>query len=94
MHIDIAQLPATAAAIKSCLKQSGRLLYSVPSKRTDVVESNRDANGRLFIPDQASRLNLLFSDLGFIETAAWTNSDSMGRDSVEWVSVLLELQAA
>lgn len=94
MHIDIEQLPATAAAIKSCLKLGGRLLYSVPSKRTDVVESNRDANGRLFIPDQASRLNTLFSDLGFIEIQSWTNSDSMGRESVEWMSMLLELQTA
>ena len=94
MHIDIEQLPATAAAIKSCLKRGGRLLYSVPSKRTDVVESNRDANGRLFIPDQAVRLNALFSSIGFTEIASWNNSDSMGRDSVEWVSVLLELQTA
>lgn len=94
MHIDIEQLPATATAIKSCLKLGGRLLYSVPSKRTDVVESNRDANGRLFIPDQAVRLNLLFSSIGFKEIASWNNSDSMGRDSVEWMSVLLELQTA
>jgi hypothetical protein len=48
----------------------------------------------LFIPDQASRLNSLFSDLGFIEIQSWTNSDSMGRDAVEWISVLLELQTA
>jgi 2-polyprenyl-3-methyl-5-hydroxy-6-metoxy-1,4-benzoquinol methylase len=94
MHIDIEQLPATTAAIKSCLKQGGRLLYSVPSKRLDVVASNRDANGRLFIPDQAVRLNSLFSSLGFMEIASWTNSDSMGRDAVEWLSVLLELQTA
>ena len=94
MHIDIEQLPATATAIKCCLKQGGRLLYSVPSKRLDVVVSNRDLNGRLFIPDQASRLNSLFSSIGFKEIASWNNSDSMGRDSVEWVSVLLELQTA
>jgi len=94
MHIDIEQLPATAAAIKNCLKLGGRLLYSVPSKRLDVVVSNRDANGRLFIPDQADRLNSLFSNIGFTEIASWTNSDSMGRESVEWVSVLLELQTA
>jgi SAM-dependent methyltransferase len=94
MHIDIEQLSATAAAIKSCLKQGGRLLYSVPSKRLDVVASNRDANGRLFIPDQASRLNSLFTDLGFVEIRSWIDTDSMGRDVVEWVSVLLELQAA
>jgi len=94
MHIDIERLPSTATSIKSCLKVGGRLLYSVPSIRTDVVEGNRDANGRLFIPDQAARLNSLFSSLGFIEIASWTNSDSMGRESVEWVSVLLELQTA
>jgi SAM-dependent methyltransferase len=94
MHIDIEQLPATAAAIKSCLKLGGRLLYSVPSKRLDVVASNRDLNGRLFIPDQAVRLNSLFSSIGFNEIASWNNSDSMGRDSVEWISVLLELQTA
>ena len=94
MHIDIQQLPATATAIKCCLKVGGRLLYSVPSKRLDVAASNRDANGRLFIPDQAVRLNSLFSSIGFTEIASWNNSDSMGRDSVEWVSVLLELQTA
>ena len=94
MHIDIQQLPATVKAIKSCLKVGGRLLYSVPSKRLDVVISNRDLNGRLFIPDQAVRLNSLFSSIGFTEIASWNNSDSMGRDSVEWVSVLLELQTA
>ena len=94
MHIDIEQLPATATAIKSCLKVGGRLLYSVPSKRLDVVISNRDLNGRLFIPDQADRLNSLFSSIGFNEIASWNNSDSMGRDSVEWISVLLELQTA
>jgi SAM-dependent methyltransferase len=94
MHIDIELLPATTAVIKRCLKQSGRLLYSVPSKRLDVFASNRDANGRLFIPDQASRLNSLFANLGLMETASWTNSDSMGRDTVEWLSVLLELQTA
>ncbi len=94
MHIDIEKLPDTVKAIKSCLKLGGRLLYSVPSKRTDLVESNRDANGRLFIPDQAVRLNSLFSSIGFTEIASWNNSDSMGRDSVEWMSVLLELQTA
>ncbi len=94
MHIDIQQLPATVKAIKSCLKVGGRLLYSVPSKRLDVVISNRDLNGRLFIPDQAVRLNSLFSSIGFKEIASWNNSDSMGRDSVEWMSVLLELQTA
>lgn len=57
MHIAESELVPTALAIKRCLKNHGRLLYSVPSKRLDVVTENRDANGRLFVPDQSDRLN-------------------------------------
>jgi SAM-dependent methyltransferase len=92
MHIDVDQLHLAASSIKSCLKISGRLLYSVPSKRLDVVSDNRDANGRLFIPDQSGRLQDIFEGLGFECISKWGNADSMGRDSVEWESVLLELK--
>ncbi|MBT3066119.1 bifunctional 2-polyprenyl-6-hydroxyphenol methylase/3-demethylubiquinol 3-O-methyltransferase UbiG [Rhodoferax sp. U11-2br] len=92
MHIDVADLAASATAIKSCLKAGGRLLYSVPSKRLDVVADNRDANGRLFIPDQSGRLQRIFEGLGFQKISTWANSDSMGRDGVEWESVLMELR--
>lgn len=92
MHIDVDQLHLAASSIKSCLKIGGRLLYSVPSKRLDVVSENRDANGRLFIPDQSGRLQGIFEGLGFECISKWGNADSMGRDSVEWESVLLELK--
>lgn len=91
MHIDIADLAASAMAIKRCLKAGGRLLYSVPSKRLDVIAENRDANGRLFIPDQSGRLQAIFEELGFQLQSKWLNSDSMGRGAVEWESVLMEL---
>jgi SAM-dependent methyltransferase len=92
MHIDVDQLHLAALSIKKCLKIGGRLLYSVPSKRLDVVSENRDANGRLFIPDQSGRLQAIFEGLGFECISKWGNADSMGRDSVEWESVLLELK--
>lgn len=92
MHIGVDQLHLAASSIKSCLKIGGRLLYSVPSKRLDVVSDNRDANGRLFIPDQSGRLQGIFEGLGFEFIFKWGNADSMGRDSVEWESVLLELK--
>ena len=92
MHIDVDQLHLAASSIKNCLKIGGRLLYSVPSKRLDVVSKNRDANGRLFIPDQSGRLQGIFEGLGFECISKWGNADSMGRDSVEWESVLLELK--
>lgn len=92
MHIEIEQLPFAAKAIKACLKVGGRLLFSVPSKRLDVVSENRDQNGRLFIPNQANRLKSIFQELGFKTISVWDNSDSMGRDAVAWESVLMELE--
>ncbi len=92
MHIEVDQLLDAAKTIKTCLKVGGRLLFSVPSKRLDVVSENRDQNGRLFIPNQANRLKSIFEDLGFKTVSSWDNSDSMGRDAVAWESVLMELE--
>jgi hypothetical protein len=90
MHIAIEDLESSANAIKNCLKINGRLLYSVPTKRLDVVAEDRDANGRLFIPNQSQRLIAIFESIGFVELNTWANADSLGRDAVEWESVLLE----
>ena len=90
MHIAVEDLESSANAIKNCLKNGGRLLYSVPSKRLDVVAEDRDANGRLFIPNQSKRLLAIFESIGFVELKTWANADSFGRDAVEWESVLLE----
>jgi 2-polyprenyl-3-methyl-5-hydroxy-6-metoxy-1,4-benzoquinol methylase len=90
MHIAVEDLASAANAIKNCLKIGGRLLYSVPSKRLDVVAEDRDANGRLFIPNQSQRLLAIFESIGFVELKTWSNADSFGRDAVEWESVLLE----
>jgi 2-polyprenyl-3-methyl-5-hydroxy-6-metoxy-1,4-benzoquinol methylase len=90
MHIAIEDLESSANAIKNCLKIGGRLLYSVPSKRLDVVAEDRDANGRLFIPNQSQRLLAIFENIGFVELKTWANADSFCREAVEWESVLLE----
>jgi 2-polyprenyl-3-methyl-5-hydroxy-6-metoxy-1,4-benzoquinol methylase len=90
MHIAVEDLESSANAIKNCLKIGGRLLYSVPTKRLDVVAGDRDANGRLFIPNQSQRLLAIFESIGFVELKTWANADSFGRDAVEWESVLLE----
>ena len=90
MHLPVDQLSMAAAAIAKCLRVGGRLLYSIPSKRLDVVAGDRDAKGRLFIPDLDDRLQGLFLMKGFDHISSWTNADSMGRDAVEWKSVLLE----
>jgi 2-polyprenyl-3-methyl-5-hydroxy-6-metoxy-1,4-benzoquinol methylase len=91
MHIPENEVFPAALSIKKCLKKDARLLYSVPSKRLDVVNENRDANGRLFIPDQSNRLQTIFEEIGFKLISKSASTDSLGRDSVEWVSVLMEL---
>ncbi|GAB3189912.1 class I SAM-dependent methyltransferase [Hydrogenophaga aquatica] len=95
MHIGLEQQAAAVAFIKSCLKPGGSLLYSVPSKRHDVSEeAHRDAAGRLFIPDSAGRLQEQFEAVGFVLVDHWTNADSLGRDEVEWASVLMRAAEA
>lgn len=92
MHLPIDQLAPSAIFIKRCLKPGGRLLYSVPSKRLDVDETERDEHGRLFVLDSEQRLQRIFEQIGFGLVHTWSDSDSLGRRSVEWLSVLMELR--
>lgn len=92
MHIPQEHQEAAVAFIKRCMRVEGQLLYSVPSKRLDVAQaSQRDAAGRLFIPDSQGRLQGLFEAEGFSLIAQWDNADSLGRDEVAWTSVLMRL---
>jgi len=90
MHIAVADLEESATEIKNCLKIGGRLLYSVPTKRLDVLDNDRDANGRLFVPNQSLRLLALFEKLGFMTLNTWTSADSFGGNQAQWASVLME----
>lgn len=92
MHLPVDQLVPSAIFVKRCLKRGGRLLYSVPSKRLDVDQRERDEHGRLFVMDSEERLQGIFEELGFVLVNKWSDSDSLGRGSVEWLSVLMELR--
>lgn len=94
MHIPVADQPAAVRFIKQCLRPGGTLLYSVPSQRADVTGSQRDAAGRLFIPDSAGQLQALFEAEGLVLLDQWGNTDSLGRDGVQWLSVLMQRGAA
>jgi SAM-dependent methyltransferase len=94
MHLPVDQLVPSAIFIKRCLQPGGRLLYSVPSKRLDVDETARDEHGRLFVMDSQERLQGIFEELGFVLVNKWSDSDSLSRGSVEWLSVLIELRGA
>lgn len=94
MHLPLEELDAAATCIKQCLKQNGRLLYSVPSKRLEIGSEQRDPDGRLFNPDESDRLQLIFERLDFKFLSKWEDEDSLGRSHVAWKSVLMELEMA
>lgn len=93
MHIDSAELFNAALAIKRCLKVHGRLLISVPTQRADANDQDRDAHGRLFKTYHPGFLRLMFERLGFSLLDQWTNTDSLERQGVGWVSLLFQLQS-
>ena len=94
MHVDSTEIFNSAIAIKRCLKVNGRLLISVPSHRADTDDNERDANGRLFKAYHPGYLRLIFERLGFSLIDQWLNSDSMNRQGIEWVSLLLQLKSS
>ena len=94
MHIDSTELFNAALAIKRCLKLNGRLLISVPNRRSDTDASERDANGRLFKTYAPGFLQLMFERLGFSLINQWGNSDAMSRQGIEWVSLLFQLKSS
>ncbi|QGZ57734.1 class I SAM-dependent methyltransferase [Paraburkholderia acidiphila] len=94
MHIPLEHQIAAAEFIERSLKPGGRLLYSVPSKRRDATTTeNRDGHGRLFIPDLVEGYIDILVNQGFTLIERWCNADSLGRDEVEWASVLMQLRA-
>lgn len=90
MHIARDLLAETARAIKACLVPGGRLLYSVPTQRSDVTTDDRDSNGRLFVPDQDERFLKICLGLDFELISRWGNEDGLGRAGVEWGCYLLQ----
>jgi hypothetical protein len=90
MHIPVDELGMAVPAIARCLPIGGRHVNGLPNMRSDVVGGYRDANGRLLIPELDDRIQGWFLAKGFNHMSSWTNADSMGRDAVEWKSVLME----
>lgn len=94
MHLNEADLFDAAFALRGLLVPGGRLLISLPSRRTDVGPDERDGNGRLFKSYTADFIQLLFERLGFKRVGRWDSQDSLGRTGTTWYTALFELQAS
>ena len=91
MHLDAIRLIKSVAAIKELLKKEGRILISLPIKRNDVNDNQRDYHGRLFVPYTSNQLKNVFKDQGFELINEWGNNDYFHRDGVKWMTHLYHL---
>ncbi len=92
MHLPRAEILDAAIALRSVLKEDGRLLLSVPVGRPGLNEEHRDSGGRLFTPLPPDYLRLLFERVGFDLVGRWESTDSLNRNGYCWCSLLLRLR--
>jgi SAM-dependent methyltransferase len=91
-HLPRETLPGAVVSLRGLLRLGGRVLASIPTRRTDVDEQGRDAFGRYFSGVQAAELDLLFQRAGFHTLNRWEEEDSLGRGGVvRWATLLFEL---
>jgi len=89
-------LPRTALfdavfSLRRLLRPGGRILVSIPTRRSDLDDEGRDPFGRYFSGVQAGELELLFQRAGFRTLGHWEDGDSLGRSGVRWATLLFEL---
>jgi hypothetical protein len=80
-----------ALALRSVLKEHGRLLLSIPLARPGLDTQNRDPHGRLFTPLDPDYLQLLFERLGLQMVDRWESEDALNRKGHDWCTLLFHL---
>lgn len=88
MHLDVAEMPSAAAALRQCLRRGGRLLISVPVERPGLDGSSRDLEGRRFTLQSPRQWQSVFESAHFRLLEEFTNEDAMRRQGVSWISQL------
>ncbi len=92
MHLSEVQIEATFAEVARVLATGGRLFFSVPFARDDIVAHSRDKNGRLFTNLPPARWSAMAARCGLAQLSSFESPDGLGREGMRWVSVLLEKQ--
>ncbi len=93
-HLSRAELFDSVFEMRALLRPGGRVLVSIPTRRTDLVAGHRDAQGRLFELHSLGELCLLFERTGFREIERWEGRDGLGRAGTSWATFIFELGSA
>ncbi len=92
MHLEENDIKKTIYNIFNLLNDGGKFLMSVSLSRNDVNENGFDEKGRFFlILEQEEWLNMC-KDVGFKILETKVNNDSLNRDGIIWLILILEKQ--
>lgn len=84
MHLQVDQRPEAIQVIKSLLKSNGSVILSFSLGRRESDD------GRHFEPLEFQEVIQEFSDAGFSLIKSVCTDDSLGRDSIQWATVVLK----
>lgn len=92
MHVPEEQFVESWKSIRRLLKPNGRVLLSLPFMRPDLLQDDRDKDGRFFTNHRTDFLRSVLTSLGFkeIELGAQANSEYL---DVTWSIHLFDLAA-
>ena len=93
MHLPDADLFEFAFQLRAMLKPGGTVILSLSEGRA-VAADSRAADGRLFRERPPAELTLLFERLGFRLVVRGQESDSLGRSTLRWTTLVLRLDTA
>jgi SAM-dependent methyltransferase len=87
MHIPEAQLPGSLESMRKVLKPDGRVLFSLPSMRPDLLEDDRDRDGRFFRNHSPALIGAILKAFGFSRIALDSQASSVFPD-IRWTIFL------
>jgi len=90
MHLSENDLKNTLSKIYNLLNQNGKFLMSISLFRDDINEYGFDDKGRYFLVLSFENWKNLLENVGFKILDTKTNGDGLGRDGIEWLTMVVQ----
>jgi hypothetical protein len=93
-HIPPELLFRSLFGIREQIALGGYLSISIPKSRSDLDSAYRDGDGRLHYLHEPERIQLLLERMGFVTLHRRDSKDSLGREGIEWVEILVQRKSS
>jgi len=88
MHIAPADLPQCAQSLRAIVVPGARLLFTLPCMHPNLLNGDRDPDGRFFTNHKPENLALHLEKTGFSLIESWDNGEHA---NTRWQTLLFEL---